>query len=414
MTPRPQTSQVVGDLVTDDVPGRCHRGRAAGQPLQALRMEDPRADVVTRRRNVGHKRFSGPCAGSVPGAEDLSNIDVRYRGDHVVEEFLDGRHLDPARVDPPPGRVAEHRAYAGQLADIACRDVPPLGGDQQPLDGEQEVLNLRGGKPALVGPHRQAHVMLGQPEHLEIEQQRARIGVCPDQPCIPHRLRRVTLVRQAAGVPRLDVDRGTVQVVQHAVAVELGAAVFAHAIDHLPEASGIVLAVIVGSQRGGAGRLDDSVECFGGQVGGDKRVLRDRAHVVTAGPGETIRAKSGDLAPVIDRAQAEEGRDCGEDHHRLTRVGPVRDPGQGKCGSPGAQGGHPRAAARRRVPGHGEHALRRAAQGSFPVPHRVFGAGPGHGRHLKLGLIQRIKGRRLRRLACAVAHQPPEIARDDA
>jgi hypothetical protein len=256
--------------------------------------------------------------------------------------------------------------------------------------------------------------MLGQPEHLEIEQQRTRIGVCPDQPRIPHRVRRVALFRQAADVPRPDLDRGTVQVVQHAVAVELGAAVVAHAADHLPEAPGVVLAVIVGSQRGGAGRLDDSVERLSGQVGVDERVLRDRAHVVTAGPGEAIRAQGGDLAPVIDRAQAEEGRDRGEDHHRLARLSPVGDPGQGKCGSPRAQGRHPRAAVRRRVPGHGEHALRRAAQGSFPVPHRGFGAGPGHGRHLKPGLVQRVKGRRPRRLARAVAHQPPQIARDDA
>jgi hypothetical protein len=61
-----------------------------------LRVEDPGGDLVTGRRNVGHKRLSGPGAGGVTSAEDLSDIDAWYRGDHVVEELLDGRHLDPA------------------------------------------------------------------------------------------------------------------------------------------------------------------------------------------------------------------------------------------------------------------------------------------------------------------------------
>src|SRR6266404_6001095 len=110
--PQLQTRQIVGGPVADDIPGGRHRSMAAGKPLSALRVEDLGADPVAGRRNVGHKRLSRPSAGDIMGAEHLSGIDTRHRSDHVVEELLDGGHLDPAGVDPPPGRIAEHRPYA--------------------------------------------------------------------------------------------------------------------------------------------------------------------------------------------------------------------------------------------------------------------------------------------------------------
>jgi len=168
----------------------------------------------------------------------------------------------------------------------------PLGGDEQPLDGEQEVLDLGGGGTcSRSAPHRQAHIMSGQPETPRSRTATGpRIGICPHQARVSasHFAASPAFPATPPGVcPPSGPDRGTIQVVQARKSRwKLGAAgPRSHEPNHLPQAFGVVLAG--GSRQsggGGTGRRDDPVERLGGQVGSDERVLCDRAHVITAGP----------------------------------------------------------------------------------------------------------------------------------